>query len=352
MIERIDYMRKVALVDYGKIVLQENCESIRVVEPGTVKIDVTACSICGSDIALYHGKRSLQEERYFGHEFSGVVVDAGDGANGIKKGMRVASELSMACGHCWNCRNGLPNYCKSMNDALRPGGFSEETLVLNTPEYSFISPIPDTIDDITATLLEPTNCAYHVARRADVKHGETVVVFGMGPMGLIAARIIKSMGVDVVVGVDKNKARLEKVRQLGFVDVVDSNDEDWQDQIFEICGSKGADVIVELTGALPVLQSAFQVVRPGGRIVVGSVYSGFADKVELLAIMRKELTIVGSKGPYPHLKTNGTSAAVDILVKLQDDLKKLITVYDYKDALRAFEDMMSGAAIKPVVRFH
>ena len=54
-----------------------------------------------------------------------MVVDPGDGANGIKKGMRVASELSRACGHCWNCRNGLPNYCRSMNDALLPGGFSE-----------------------------------------------------------------------------------------------------------------------------------------------------------------------------------------------------------------------------------
>lgn len=344
-------MRKVALVDYGKLELQENCEPIRALDSGTVKIDVTACSICGSDIALYHGRRSLQNERYFGHEFSGVVTDAGDGANGIRKGMRVASELSRTCGHCWNCRNGLPNYCKSMNEALLPGGFSEETLVLNTPEYSFISPIPDSIDDITATLLEPTNCAYHVARQADVKHGETVVVFGMGPMGLTAARIIKSMGVDVVVGVDRSKARLEKVRRLGFIDVVDSGDADWQGQLLEICGSRGADVIVELTGALPVLQSAFEIVRPGGRIVVGSVYSGFADKVELLPIMRKELTIRGSKGPYPHLKTDGTSAAVDILVKLQDDLKKLITVYDYKDALQAFEDMMSGAAIKPVIRF-
>ena len=344
-------MRKVALVDYGKLELQENCGDIKTLEPGTVKIDVTACSICGSDIALYRGKRSLENERYFGHEFSGVVVDPGDGANGIKKGMRVASELSRACGHCWNCRNGLPNYCRSMNDALLPGGFSEETLGLNTQEYSFISPVPDTIDDITATLLEPTNCAYHVARQANVKHGETVVVFGMGPMGLIASRIIKSMGVDVVVGVDNSKARLEKVRSLGFIEVIDSNDGNWQDQIFEMCGSKGADVIIELTGALPVLQSAFQVVRPGGRIVVGSVYSGFAEQVELLPIMRKELTIRGSKGPYPHLKTDGTSAAVDILVRLQDDLKKLITVYDYKDALKAFDDMMSGLAIKPVIRF-
>lgn len=344
-------MRKVALVDYGKLELQDDFGHVNHLEPGTVKVEVSACSICGSDIALYHGKRSLQDEKYFGHEFSGVVVDAGEEANGIKKGMRVASELARACGHCWNCRNGLPNYCRSMNEAFLPGGFSEETLVLNTSECSFISPIPDTLDDITASLLEPTNCAYHVVRRADVKHGETVVVFGMGPMGLTAARIIKNMGIDVVVGVDKNKARLEKVRRLGFVDVVDSGCADWQEQIFEMCGSKGADVVVELTGALPVLQNAFQIVRPGGKVVVGSVYSGFADQVELLPIMRKELNVIGAKGPYPHLKTDGGSAAVDILVKLQDDLKKMITVYDYEDALQAFEDMMSGAVIKPVIRF-
>lgn len=342
-------MKKIALVDYGKIELQDGCENIKKLEPGTVKVAVNACSICGSDIALYKGKRSLKEERYFGHEFSGIVTDAGDGTNGIKVGMRVASELSKTCGHCWNCRNGLPNYCKSMNEALLPGGFAEETLVLNTAEYSFISPIPDTLDDITATLLEPTNCSYHAARIANVKHGETAVVFGMGPMGLIAARIIKSMGVDVVVGVDNNPARIEQVRKLGFIDVVNSGEAHWEEQIFEMCGSKGADVVIEFTGVNAVLQSAFQIVRPGGRIVVGSVYNGFAEQVELLPIMRKELRIFGSKGPYPHLKTDGTSAAVDILVKLQDDLKRLITVYEFKDGLRAFDDMMSGTAIKPVI---
>lgn len=78
-------MRRVALVDYGKLVLQDNCGDIKALEPGTVKIDVTACSICGSDIALYRGKRSLENERYFGHEFSGVVADPGDGAMVLRR---------------------------------------------------------------------------------------------------------------------------------------------------------------------------------------------------------------------------------------------------------------------------
>lgn len=344
-------MKRIALIDCGKLELQDYWEDVPEILPGTVKIDVTACAICGSDIALYRGKRDLKSERYFGHEFSGVVVDAGDGANGITAGMRVGSELSRACGQCWSCLNGLPNYCKSMNDALIPGGFAEETLVLNIPEYSFISPLPPTIDDITASLLEPTNCAYHTARRAELVPGESVVVFGMGTIGLITARILKSMGASVVIGVDNSPARIEKVRALNMIPVVNSGDADWLEQIQEMTGNKGADIAVEATGVTAVLGNALTAVRPGGKIVVPSVYHGPANSLELLPIMRKELTIVGAKGPYPHRKSDGSSASLEALVDLQDDLKKLITVYDYKDAIHAFEDMMSGAAIKAVIKF-
>jgi threonine dehydrogenase-like Zn-dependent dehydrogenase len=173
-------MRRIALVDYGKLELQDNWEGIACL-PGTAKVEVSACAICGSDLALFRGKRDLQSERYWGHEFSGVVVDAGAGANGITAGTRVASEVSRACGHCWHCRNGLPSLCKSFNEAFLPGGFSEETCVLNTEGNSFISRVPNTLDDITATLLEPTNCSLQCALKANIKPGEKVAIIGMGP---------------------------------------------------------------------------------------------------------------------------------------------------------------------------
>lgn len=344
-------MRRVALIDYGKLEFQDDWGGIGL-QPGTVKVEVSACAVCGSDLALLRGKRDLKSERYWGHEFSGTVIDAGAGAGGITAGMRVASEVSRACGHCWYCRNGLPSLCKSFNEAFLPGGFSQETCVLNTQENSFISPVPAALDDITATLLEPTSCSLQCALKADIRPGAKVAVIGMGPMGFITARILQQIGAGVVVGIVNKPSRLEKVREIGFLEGIDSSREDWLDRVREIFGDFGPDVVVELSGNLTAFQNALKIVRPGGRIVVGSVYTGYADNVELRPVMRKELTIVGAKGPFPNLNSDGSSMAMDMLMNIQKDVRKIIQVYDYTDALRAFEDMMCSRSIKSVITFH
>ena len=323
-------MRKVKLIEPGKLVL-ENTDEMFGVTDSTVMVDVKACGICGSDLALYNGRRDLSGEHYFGHEFSGIILDEGKGANGMKKGMRVASELIKGCGRCWFCRNGLQNYCKSLNDALLPGGFTEQTLVTNTDAYSFLTPIPEDLDYVTASVMEPANCAFHVAMKADVKPGDNVLVFGLGAIGFIAALILKTLGAGKVIGADRSKLRIEQVRKTGLLDVVDTADANWLDQVKEMTAQEGLDVVIEATGAPAVLQDAFTAARTGGRIVVPSVYFGAVDGFEPLPIMRKELTIVGSKGPAPQLKADGTSAVLDKVIQLKDELNKLITVYDYID---------------------
>lgn len=328
----------------------------RLPDPGaagaaTVRVDVSACGVCGSELALYNGRRDLSGEHYFGHEFSGVITQAGGGANGLRPGMRVASELVKGCGRCWYCRNGLQNYCRSLNEALLPGGFAEETLVLNTEAYSFLSPIPDGLDDITATVLEPANCAYHVAMRAGIRPGDTVLVLGLGAIGLIAGLILQTLGAGKVIGADRSALRLAQVRGTGLLDVVDTGAPDWMEQVREMTAREGVDVVIEATGAPAVLKDTLQIVRTGGKIVVPSVYFGSIEGFEPLPIMRKELTILGSKGPAPQLKADGSSAVVDKVMQLRKQLQKIITVYGYQDALQAFADARSGAAIKAVVKF-
>lgn len=343
-------IRKIALLEPGKLELQLQDKEIEL-QDGMVKVHVSACGVCGSDLSLLSGKRDMTKELYFGHEFSGVVTEAAEGSRDFAPGMRVASELARTCGRCWNCLNGLPNYCKSMNYALLPGGFTEKTLVRSSEDYSFLSSIPDTLDDITAALLEPTNCAYRIAMQGNMKPGDTVVVFGLGAMGLIAGIILKKLGAGAVICVGRRPARQEKARATGIFDAVVGNDEAGIAKIFDICGEKGADIVVEATGTPRVLNDAIRVVRPGGRIVVGSVYHGTIPEFDPLPIFRKELTLVGAKGPTTYRKSDGSSAVVCMMEQVKDDLNKIITVYDYKDALRAFEDAQSGQAIKAVIKF-
>lgn len=343
-------LKKIVLLAPGNLQLQTEAAEIPI-QNGMIKVRVRACGICGSDLALLNGTRDMTKEFYFGHEFSGIVTEIADDSIGFQPGMRVASELAVTCGRCWNCRNGMPNYCRSMNDALLPGGFTEETLVRSTSDYSFLSQIPSTLDDITASLLEPTNCAYHIAMQAKIKPGDNVVVFGLGAMGIIAAIILKQMGAGTIICVGRRPARQEKARQTGIFDAVVGNDEDGMAQIRKICGEKGPDVTIEATGTPQVLSDAIQTVRAGGRVVVGSVYHGTISEFDPLPIFRKELTLIGAKGPTTYRRTDGSSAVVCMMEKIQDDLKKIINVYDYKDALKAFEDARSGEAIKAVITF-
>lgn len=343
-------IKKIALLAPGKLELQPDSPEIPL-KNGMVKVRVSACGICGSDLALLNGTRDMTKELYFGHEFSGVVTETAPDSVGFQPGTRVASELARTCGRCWNCRNGLPNYCRSMNDALLPGGFTEETLVRSTPDYGFLSQIPSTLDDVTASLLEPTNCAYHIAMQAKIKPGDNVVVFGLGAMGIIAAIILKQLGAGAVVCVGRRPARQEKARRTGIFDAVVGNDEAGMAQMREICGEKGADVAIEATGTPKVLADAIQAVRPGGRVVVGSVYHGTIPEFDPLPIFRKELTLVGAKGPTTYRRTDGSSAVVCMMERIQNDLKKIISVYDYQHALKAFEDAKTGEAIKAVITF-
>lgn len=334
----------------GVLELQKTDDEIKL-KSGTVKVRVNACGICGSDLSLLSGHRDITKEHYFGHEFSGIVTEAAADSYGFRPGMRIATELSRTCGRCWNCRNGLPNFCRSMNDALMPGGFTEETLIHSTEDYGFLSQIPDNLDDITASLLEPTNCAYRIAMKAELKPGDNVAVFGLGAMGVIAGIILKKLGAGHIVCIGRRPARQERVRSTEIFDAVVSNDENGKKVFRDMFGAEGPDIAIEATGSPQVLVDAIQLVRRGGTVVAGSVYSDKIAEFDPLPVFRKELKIAGAKGPMVYRRSDGSSTVVCLMEQIQDELKRIVNVYPYEDALKAFEDAKNGNAIKAVITF-
>jgi len=341
-------MKRLIIRKPGNIEIQENTEGL-VIKPGFVKVKISACGVCGSDISIFQGKREV--EQYFGHEFTGVVTEVGSGVIGLEPGMRVASGLIKTCGRCWNCRNGHPNYCRSMDDILIPGGFATETIVEHSNDLQFLTELPKTLDDITGTLNEPASCALRIVNQADMKCGQSVLIIGLGAMGAISSVFLRNFGAGVIVCMDLNVNRLKSLKVLGFEHLINRKDENWAQQIKEVVGPNGVDLVIETTGTPNALRDAFIVARTGARIVVGSVYHEHANNFDLLPIMRKELTVIGAKGPFPYQTTRDSSTTIELLTSLQAQFKKLTKVYDYKEVNQAFREASEGYCVKAIVRF-
>ncbi|OLS33585.1 zinc-binding dehydrogenase [Bacillus sp. MRMR6] len=141
-------------------------------------------------------------------------------------------------------------------------------------------------------------------RVCDLTVGQSVVIFGLGAIGAIAAEILKSLGAGKVIGLDLNPNRLESAAKLKIDKVVNRQSPDWEAQIRKEIGSHGADIVIEASGSPRALADAFEIARTGAHIVVGSVYHDSANNFNLSPIMRKELKFFGAKGSYPYNSSN------------------------------------------------
>ncbi|WP_152657203.1 zinc-binding dehydrogenase [Oceanobacillus sp. CFH 90083] len=343
-------MKQLTILEKEKLELVDS-PSLEV-PPNFVKVKVQACGICGSDIALLNGFRDRKTELYFGHEFTGVVEAIGENVHGLSKGMRVASGIIKTCGVCWNCRNGHPNYCKGLNSVLKPGGFAEETLVEHSDDFQFLTPLPEEVDDIAGTLHETVSCVLRIVERAQIKTGQTVLIIGLGAIGVIAGELFKYLGASKVIGMDISLEKTKVAQELKFDKVIDRNNKKWISEIYEEVGPQGVDIIVEATGSSMVLSDAFEVARKGAQIIIGSVYHGPANNLDLLPILRKELTVIGAKGSYPYTNSNDESTAMNLLKSNVFTSSKITKVYKKEEFADAFEDAKGGKCIKPVIRFN
>jgi L-iditol 2-dehydrogenase len=261
--------------------------------PGEVKIAVKNAGICGTDLHIYHDEFMSNPPVVMGHEFCGVIAEVGEGVTAYAPGDRVTCETAAkTCGRCRYCRRGDYNLCKErlgfgygVNGAFTNYVIAREQLLHR---------LPDNVDFVAGALTEPLACAVHgVIHLTQVQAGDIVAVTGPGPIGLMVAQVAKAEGGHVVLmGTNRDAARLGVAQNLGLAKVINIEEEDASATIAEMTDGFGADVVFESAGTPPAARMLLNLVRKAGKFTqVGLMGKPFEIDWEKIAY--KEIQVTG-----------------------------------------------------------
>lgn len=316
-----------------------------------VLVRVHTAGLCGSDAHAYKyedGYEWIPMPRIMGHEYAGEVVDVGSDVTQFEPGDNVVEEPIHHCGACFQCKNGQPNVCQnfSITGMHGDGAYAEYTTV--TPEH--LHGLPDSIPLEHASITEPTSIATRaVFSQSNVQPGDTVLVEGPGPIGVLVAAVADSMGAEVVVsGLGKDTDyRLPLVEELG-VDTVDISDDDLADVADWRTDGIGFDVVFDTTGHESGVEMAVDQIRKGGQIVVVGL-PGAPSELFMTPIVRGEVDLNTSYGST----WRNFEQAIRLINGGEIDVETIIdTSYGINDPEIAFEGFLSSETCKPVFSFH
>lgn len=270
-----------------------------------VLVRVQACGICGSDVHGYDGSSGRRvPPLVMGHEASGVVAAVGKNVRDFQEGDRVTFDSTVYCGKCFFCRRGDINLCDNRNvlgvstgEYRRHGAFAEFIAV---PQH-IVYRLPDNLSFEEAALIESVSIAFHAVNRTPVRIGDTAVVVGTGMIGLLVVQTLRLAGCGRIIAVDIDDFKLERAREFGADEGLNSKKVDVAAEVAARTGGRGADIALEVVGATASIQTAISAVRKGGAV---TLVGNLAPKVELplQAVVTREITLNGtcsSRGEYP-----------------------------------------------------
>jgi L-iditol 2-dehydrogenase len=262
--------------------------------PGELQVRVSAIGICGSDMHAYSeggvGDSPCNYPMVIGHEPSGVVVKTGTGVTGISPGDRGALEPALYCYHCENCIRGRHNICANlrfMSAGIEPGYFRE---FVNIPVPNFL-PIPAEISLEQAALVEPISIALHSLVFARVKLGETAIVFGAGPIGLLTIAVLKLSGAGRVWAVEPLAHRREQAKLMGADAVIDPTAVDPAVQVMQDTGRRGVDMAIDCASKHDMINQCVRAVMHGGRVVLTGIPAETQIAINIHQFRNKEIAI-------------------------------------------------------------
>lgn len=327
-----------------KAVTFQGIKDVRVKEVPDPKIEkaddiivkVTTSAICGSDLHLIHGMiPNMPEDFIIGHEPMGVVEEVGSDVTKLKKGDRVIIPFNIACGECWYCNNHLESQCDNSNHNGEIGGFfGYSDLTGGTPggqaEYlrvpygnftPFKIPEDSEVEDESLVLLaDACSTAFWSVDNAGVKEGDTVVVLGCGPVGLLAQKFAWLKGAKRVIAADFVDYRLQHAKKHNNVEIVNIDQHQSTGEFIKEMTKGGADIVIDCvgmsgkmtpleylasgvklhSGAMGGLVIASQAVRKGGTVQVTGVYGGRYNGFPMGDFFQRNITIKTGQAPVIH----------------------------------------------------
>jgi alcohol dehydrogenase len=310
----------------------DNVEDPKIEQPDDIILKVTTTAICGSDLHIYDGFVPQLRDQVLGHEFMGIVEEVGPQVTRVKKGDRVVVPFTIACGQCFFCQQGFHPSCEHTNpqmygpegDLLKGKGggmfgYSDMYGGYNGGQAEYVRVpkanagpkiIPDGLsDDQVVFLTDIFPTGWSAVKWGKTKPGDTVVIFGSGPVGLMAQKAAWLNGAERVIAVDPLEYRLEKARTVNKVDTLNSDDDDLREKIYEMTNGRGADVAIDAVGmeanrtflekakavinaekgTAKVIEMCTEAVRRNGVVSVVGVYASPYDNFPIHRIFDKGL---------------------------------------------------------------
>jgi threonine dehydrogenase-like Zn-dependent dehydrogenase len=311
-----------------------------------VVLRVKACGICGTDLKMLRGEyEGTVPPVILGHEFSGEVVEVGEAVRDVAVGDRAVVDPNLTCGTCFYCRTSQENLCIDMTTTgmNRDGGMAEYCRVDSRTVYK----VPDSLPFNEAAFAEPLACVLNGVDRVRVAAGETVGVVGLGPIGVLFAKVLERAGAGKVIGFEVDRERGAMARNLGISTVIDPSSGVWLDELRSETEGRGVDAAIDAVAVPAASRTAVDAVRRGGRVVIfGIPPHGAKLELDTERLVKSELTVMGSfidRFTFPR--------AIDMLRKGAIDVAPLVTeTYALEDAVRAFEAVRLGSGLKVQIR--
>lgn len=340
-----------AVLYYGPQDIRYENTMIKPLNKGEILVKVEAALTCGTDVKTFRRGHPVLIKNIpsgFGHEFSGIVEKISEGVENVKVGDRVVCANSAPCGECFYCKREEYNLCENLD--LLNGAYAEYIVIPERIVKKNTLLIPDGLSFEKAAFSEPLANVVHGAERTGIKPGQSVGIIGIGPIGLMFARVAKLKGARVIVA-GRNPEKLKLAEEFAYVDeIVDLKKYQNPEKIFKDFSDekRGLDVAIECVGLPEIWELVFSCVRPGGTVhFFGGCKSGSFVNLDTTKMHYNDIKIMS----VFHHTPKYFRQALDLIASGKIEVEKLITdTLPLEKVEYAMEQHIAGKAIKFLIK--